>query len=177
MVMCKKNQILDCSVCGQRRRKVLAMRSTKTAILFFLLCLTGLSDAFAYGGGHGGGRYTGSGHGYYGHGGGYYGHGYYGHGYGYGGIGVTIGPYWAPWGYPGSYYGSPYYSPVVIEQAGPQIYIEQQENQLLQSSPAVAPVPAPQTNYWYYCRASKGYYPYVKDCPGGWQKVSPQPPG
>jgi len=21
-----------------------------------------------------------------------------------------------------------------------------------------------------------GYYPYVKQCPGGWQKVSPQPP-
>lgn len=39
----------------------------------------------------------------------------------------------------------------------------------------VAP-PAPPTQYWYYCDASRGYYPYVPTCPGGWQQV-PATPG
>jgi hypothetical protein len=30
--------------------------------------------------------------------------------------------------------------------------------------------------YWYYCPAYQAYYPYVQDCPGGWQAVAPQPP-
>ena len=50
------------------------------------------------------------------------------------------------------------------------VYIERGE---------VAPSPAPQqqqTYYWYYCPASRAYYPYVRECAGGWQQVSPQPP-
>lgn len=78
------------------------------------------------------------------------------------GFGVIIGPTWGPWYYP----PPPYYPPVVIERA-PPIYVEQQ--------PA-PPVATPQTNYWYYCPVANGYYPYVKECPGGWQKVLPQPP-
>ena len=33
--------------------------------------------------------------------------------------------------------------------------------------------------YWYYCSDLKTYYPYVKNCPSGWQQVVPQtaPPG
>ena len=27
---------------------------------------------------------------------------------------------------------------------------------------------------WYFCAASNAYYPYVQDCPGGWQAVAPQ---
>ena len=88
-------------------------------------------------------------------------------------FGVVIGPYWGPWYYPPpSYYYPPYYPPVVVERASPPVYIEQQA-----APPAATPAPAPQTNYWYYCGAAKGYYPYVKECPGGWQKVLPQPPG
>ncbi len=34
----------------------------------------------------------------------------------------------------------------------------------------------PSPAYWYYCDAAKAYYPYVKECPGGWQQVMPQPP-
>ena len=30
--------------------------------------------------------------------------------------------------------------------------------------------------YWYYCAGAKAYYPYVKECPGGWQRVAPPPP-
>lgn len=29
--------------------------------------------------------------------------------------------------------------------------------------------------WWYACRKPAGYYPYVKDCPSGWQKVPPVP--
>ena len=83
-------------------------------------------------------------------------------------IGIGIGPYWGepwhyrPYGYPYPYY--PYYPPVVVAApVAPPVYVEQA-------------TPAPQTNYWYYCNASRTYYPYVKECPGGWQQVVPQPP-
>ncbi len=87
------------------------------------------------------------------------------------GIGIGFGePYWdAPWyyrpyGYPYSYY-APYYQPIIVATPlAPPVYIEQ------------TPAPAPQTNYWYYCAASRTYYPYVKECPAGWQQVVPQPP-
>lgn len=35
--------------------------------------------------------------------------------------------------------------------------------------------PAPATQYWYYCEASKGYYPYVPTCPAGWMQVPATP--
>src|SRR4051812_4489778 len=78
-------------------------------------------------------------------------------------------------GYPGYYYPAPYYpayypypyypAPVVVQQAPPAVYTERQD---------VAPAPETQS-YWYYCAATRGYYPYVKECPGGWQKVAPTP--
>jgi hypothetical protein len=27
--------------------------------------------------------------------------------------------------------------------------------------------------YWYYCEEAAAYYPYVKECAGGWQRVLP----
>jgi hypothetical protein len=73
------------------------------------------------------------------------------------GIGIGF-PVW--WGYP--YYAPPYYYEprTVVVPAQPQRYIEQS---------------SPESGYWYYCADSKAYYPYVKDCPGGWQRVSPTP--
>ena len=76
------------------------------------------------------------------------------------GYGWGWGPYWGPWYYPPPYY---YSQPVVIQQ-GPTTYIEQ------------SPHPVDQANWWYYCDQSKGYYPYVKECPGGWTRVPPAPP-
>jgi hypothetical protein len=75
-------------------------------------------------------------------------------------------------GYPAYYYPSPYYYPAyypypyyppqqVVVQQPPVSYTERQDTH--------------EAGYWYYCAASKGYYPYVKECPAGWQKVSPQP--
>jgi hypothetical protein len=34
--------------------------------------------------------------------------------------------------------------------------------------------PAPAQVWWYWCNDSRAYYPYVKECPGGWQRVAPQ---
>lgn len=101
---------------------------------------------------------------------GYYGHGYYGRGYPGVGFGIYLGgPAW--WG-PRYYYPPPYYyyppPAVVAVPATPPVYIERGDAQ-----------PAPEqeaTNWWYYCANPSGYYPYVKQCPGGWQRVSPQPP-
>jgi hypothetical protein len=86
-------------------------------------------------------------------------------------IGVGVPLWWGPVGYPYPYYSYPYYSyppPVVIREQ-PPIYVQQ-------------PQPAPQAqpeSYWYYCADAKAYYPYVRQCPGGWMKVVPQapPPG
>ena len=84
-------------------------------------------------------------------------------------FGVMIGPGWGPGYFPMSPYGyyPPYYPPVLVAPPAPPVYIEQPQE------PAAAPAPS---DYWYYCAAPKGYYPYVKECPGGWQKVAPQPP-
>ena len=86
------------------------------------------------------------------------------------GVGVGFGPYWGwpgPYYYPPAYY--PYYAPayyppavVVASPPAPTQYVERVEQ--------------PQAGYWYYCEASRGYYPYVKDCPGGWKAVPPAPP-
>lgn len=94
-----------------------------------------------------------------------YGHGGYGGGYGGGHIGIVIGgPVWGWPYYPPSYYYPAYPPNMVIES--PPVYVEQ-------AAPPSAQVP---DNYWYYCSSPEGYYPYIKECPAGWQKVVPQPP-
>ena len=176
---------------GVDMKKVLCIALAAMALL-----TTGLSsrDAFCAGpgggghggggyGGHGGGSYGGYGGGSYGWHGGYGGHGGYGwyggHG-GYGwygghgsnvGVDLWIGPGWGPgwWGpyYPYYYPYYPYYPyyatpPVVVEEQEPQTYIQ-------------LPPKAKEPSYWYFCNDPKGYYPYVKKCPKGWQKVVPSP--
>lgn len=77
-----------------------------------------------------------------------------------GGVWVGPGPYW---GYPYPYYNPYYAAPPVVIQEQPPVYVQ----------------PAPQQeeqSYWYFCPNPKGYYPYVKQCPGGWLKVVPEPP-
>lgn len=76
--------------------------------------------------------------------------------------GVYLGPgWWDPW--PGPYYSHRYYP----YYAQPPIVIQQQ--------PVYEEQAAPEQYYWYFCPDSKTYYPYVKQCPGGWLKVVPKP--
>lgn len=80
--------------------------------------------------------------------------------HGHSGFGVYLG---APlWGYPYYAYPPP---PVVTVPVAPPVYIQQ------------APPASPQypSGYWYYCHNPQGYYPYVSECPTGWQPVSPTP--
>jgi hypothetical protein len=88
-------------------------------------------------------------------------------------VGVFIGaPLFWPY-YGGPYYGGPYYAPyayypppVIAVPAAPPVYVEQGPGQAAPAQPAP----------WYYCADPSGYYPYVTQCPGGWQQVAPQPP-
>ncbi|TMH27662.1 MAG: hypothetical protein E6H63_10215 [Betaproteobacteria bacterium] len=83
-------------------------------------------------------------------------------------FGFNVGPYWGPyWGAP---YYSPYYypapvyypAPAVVSPPAPAQYVERSDQPL-------------NSGYWYYCETSRGYYPYVKECPSGWKAVPPAP--
>jgi|PersoiStandDraft_1058852.scaffolds.fasta_scaffold41838_1 hypothetical protein len=141
------------------------------AVLILLVFGAVASESAMARGGRGG-----SGHGGAGHGGGYSHGGGYGHGYGYGGVGVGIylgaplyglGYYSAPYySYPAYAYPAPAYSYPAPAMAPSGAYVEQGYAQA---------APAPQQD-WYYCAGSNAYYPYVRECPGGWQRVPAQPP-
>ena len=172
------NLLLNLIVSFDRKVEI-GMR--KTGLICVTLMLLGsvlFNTAWARGGGHhgGGGLALGLGLGLlggYGLGYGFYGRfpyypPYYGYppaygppAYGYGGYGVC--------GY-GGY--APAYPPVVTVPSAPIVI--QQQPQVVQAPPA-ASAPAPAANYWHYCRKPEGYYPYVKNCPGGWLQVVPQP--
>ena len=121
---------------------------------------------------HGGGGH-GHGHGHGGHfGGGYGGHrGGFRSGYGYGalGLGLGLGMGYGLGSYYGGYnnYGYTYPPTIVTVPTAPPIYIQQTPAPVVQQE---------QINYWYYCQSSKAYYPYVRECPSGWQQVEPTPP-
>ena len=66
--------------------------------------------------------------------------------------------------YPGPAYAYP--GPAVAPSAG---YVEQ-------NVPQAAPAPAQPQGDWYYCADSNAYYPYVRECAEGWQRVPSTPP-
>lgn len=75
-------------------------------------------------------------------------------------------PYYSYPSYRYRYYDYPYYYPPVITvPSTPPVYIERPKSDA-QEYP---------TGYWYYCSNPEGYYPYVKECPGGWQQIDPVP--
>ncbi len=151
------------------------MRSLKPILIVAALALSLLASGIAFaerssgGRGYGGGPYHGGQRGSYYHGGGQR-HSYYRSG-----VDVVIdGSFWGPpWYYPPYYYSQPYYSPyypyayapVVEVPSSPPVYIER-------SRPDSSAPP----NLWFYCPESKTYYPYVKECTGGWQTVPAEPP-
>jgi hypothetical protein len=84
----------------------------------------------------------------------------HGHGHRFYGLGsVVLGSLY-------SYYPSYPYYPYYYYEA-PPVVIQQQAPVYVQGDPEPS-------SYWYYCRNSQAYYPYVKECPGGWMKVVPE---
>lgn len=84
--------------------------------------------------------------------------------------GVTL-HFGAPWHWhPRWYYAPPpvIYYPAPVYRASPPVYVERDD-----TPPAEAGDTPPA--YWYWCADAGKYYPYVKDCPGGWRKVPAQP--
>ncbi|HET7362598.1 MAG TPA: hypothetical protein VFJ70_03400 [Burkholderiales bacterium] len=79
-------------------------------------------------------------------------------------LGFNFGPFWGPYWGPAYYYPAPLYypAPVAVSPPAPAQYVERSDQPL-------------SSGYWYYCDASRAYYPYVKECPGGWKAVPPSP--
>lgn len=66
-----------------------------------------------------------------------------------------------------------FYSQPVYPYPDPYAYVPR-ETIVVQPSPhQTSAPPAPQ--FWYFCAAANGYYPYVPSCPGGWQAVPATP--
>jgi len=61
---------------------------------------------------------------------------------------------------------------VYIEQ--PQYSVPPMQQNLV---PPPGSAPQAQQQYWYFCNDSRTYYPYVQQCAGQWQRVTPRPPG
>jgi hypothetical protein len=72
-------------------------------------------------------------------------------------------PYYSPYYYP-SYYYPTYVQP-------PVTYIERAPSSGEQAAPAAPAGP----DYWFFCRESNAYYPYVGQCASGWERVPAQP--
>jgi hypothetical protein len=75
----------------------------------------------------------------------------------------------------------PYY---VYGPPGGVVYIEREPGAA--PTPRTEPTPAsegtsdnppPGTQWWYLCTSPRGAYPYVRECPGGWERVPAAPPG
>lgn len=137
-------------------RRGMQMKKMIAVVVAGLFLMTVAAPVYARGNGGGGRGGHGGGQGFRGGRPGHHFHGHHHHHHGFRsgvviGTGLWLGPYWYPPHYP--YYP---YEPVPVV-AEPQTYIEQ-------SGPS----------YWYYCEAAKAYYPYVRECPGGWLTVQPQ---
>lgn len=100
-----------------------------------------------------------------------------GGGYGGGWRPAAYGPGWGH-GWRGNwagYYGGPYYGPYAGYYAPPVVYAPPPVAYLPPSQPMVLAA-QPQPAVWYYCEASGKYFPYVQECPAGWQTHAATPP-
>ena len=65
------------------------------------------------------------------------------------------------WGW---WYPPPYYYAYPVAVPGESVtYVEQGEAEVVQPG-----------RWWYYCESSAGFYPYVRECPAGWERVPPR---
>ena len=109
------------------------------------------------------------------------------------GVGIALSPYpsyHSPY-YGNSYYASPYYARpyypynrevvvnTVYTSAPTTVYPER--SYAVSSGPAQAISSASEpesgdTSSWYYCNNPDGFYPSIKACSSGWQRVAKQAP-
>ncbi|MCX7171356.1 MAG: hypothetical protein NTY41_14020 [Proteobacteria bacterium] len=87
--------------------------------------------------------------------------------------------YYAP---PPVVYAPPVYAPVAVQPYYVEpTYVSPPMVALPPPAPPYAaqsqPTETPGGQWWYLCKKPAGYYPYVRECPSGWEKVSPTPPG
>ena len=150
-------------------------------LIIALLALIVNNTAWSRGGhGHGHGHHFSDGH-HVGGGHRHFSRGHHHHRHNRLNFGINLGGYYGPGFYSRSYYGdrgygyrgygnygyrSYGYPSVITVPSTPPVYIQRQ---------AAAPEQQ-KSEYWHYCREPDGYYPYVKQCPGGWLQVAPQPP-
>jgi hypothetical protein len=137
----------------------------------------GVPPSGAYRGGPPPGRYYGGGwRGYYSHGWGAWGRPWPYRGPAWSGWGWGIG--WPGWGWGwGPGWGWSVTAPIVVgppavgvwTPPSPTVYVERDNG-------AAQTPPPPAEQWWYWCASARGYYPYVKTCFEGWQRVAPQVP-
>jgi hypothetical protein len=144
------------------------MKRLAISILAVIL-ITALAAAEAYarggrGGSHGRGFHGHHGHAHHGHSHRHHGHFHRGHAFHprthvFVGIGAPLA--FGPWWYSAPYYA---YPPIGAATYAPA-YIEQDD----------VGTGEPPQSWWYYCPNSQTYFPYVKECAGGWERVTPVP--
>jgi len=94
-----------------------------------------------------------------------------------GNYGGRLGWYWVVGGiyyfYPRPIY--PYPDPYM-----PGVLVTPNSGPMAPPPPSQPPTPMLQgqnlPSVWYFCESSKGYYPYVSECPSGWKTVPASPP-
>lgn len=88
------------------------------------------------------------------------------------------GAWWGPGVWPGGWWGPSVawggWSPGVWVTPAPQtVVVAPTAPVFIERAAAETEAPAQQV-WWYWCTGAGAYYPYVKECPGGWQRVAPQ---
>jgi hypothetical protein len=75
-------------------------------------------------------------------------------------VGSTWAGPWGPWG------GPAWVPPTVVVPSEPRFFVERDDraSDSGQNSP-----------WWFYCRESDTFYPYVRECAGEWERVPAQP--
>ena len=83
-------------------------------------------------------------------------------------VGVFVGAplVFAPYYYPRYYYPPAVAVPAPVASA--PVYIEQP---LGEPGPPAVGAPPAAGSYWYFCRDTQTYYPYVQQCGSPWERV------
>jgi hypothetical protein len=89
-------------------------------------------------------------------------------------FGIMLG---APLFYPApTYYPYPYpvHVPTFVVPREPPVYIERGD-QTPPSASSAGSTAVQTSPFWYYCRDSDTYYPYVKECAQPWERLAARP--